>query len=69
MCPRRCPRGQGRPRGLHLCHLVHSSAYSSLKSAKSVFFFLFAFWSTYQQTNGGAIAPPLPPGYATVLAL
>ena len=23
MCPRGRPRGQGRPRGLHLCYLCH----------------------------------------------
>ena len=29
MCPRGRPRGQGRPRGLHLCHLHPSGVANS----------------------------------------
>ena len=39
-------------------YLVHSSAYSSLKMAKSVFFSYSAFWSTYQWVG---LYPPRPP--------
>ena len=39
MCPRGRPRGQGRPRGLHLCHTVYESFFS-IKSSRGSRFLL-----------------------------